>query len=53
MRRKYYDTRREANAACDKVDPNRIVIKVFRMPKGTRKAGKFAVCSYIEWLNTY
>lgn len=51
MARKYFDTKAEALKAC-KERANEGV-HVFKMPKGTRKAGKFAVCTELEFLNTY
>lgn len=26
---------------------------IYLMPKGSRHAGMYAVCSYLDWLNTY
>jgi hypothetical protein len=49
--RKYYDTKKEANTA--RKERNDIMLHVWKMPKGTRHAGKYAVCSEIEFLNTY
>lgn len=53
--KKYYNTKREANKARGlRLQQNPFAdIHVFKMPKGTRKVGKYAVCSYIEYLNTY
>lgn len=50
-RKKYYDTKKEAETACSNMgDPS---MRVWKMPKGTRHAGKYAVCSELEYLNTY
>jgi hypothetical protein len=50
-KKKYYDTKREALKVCESLnDPT---VHVFKMPKGTRHAGKYAVCDEMEFLNTY
>lgn len=50
-RKKYYDTKREANKAREALkDP---FIHVWKMPKGSRHPGKYAVCDELEYLNTY
>ena len=52
--KKYFATKREAQEAMKERDPYGLYgIRVFKMKKGTRKAGWYAVCSYMEWLNTY
>lgn len=51
MRKKYFNTKREAKAELAK--RNDQSLGVYKMPKGSRKAGWFAVCTYMEWLNTY
>lgn len=51
--KKYFDTKKEANKALNErltADPS---LQVFRMPRGSRRAGQWAVCSYMEYLNTY
>lgn len=53
MRRKYFKTKAQANKACDEIDPTRVRVQVYKMPKGSRHAGEFAVCSFLEYLNTY
>lgn len=53
--RKYFTTRKEANKERGrrlKLDPFS-GIHVWKMPKGSRRAGYYAVCSEIEYLNTY
>lgn len=49
--KKYFKTRKEALKA--KAERNDNSLHVFKMQKGTRKAGWFAVCSELEYLNTY
>lgn len=49
--KKYYDTKKEATAA--KKALNDPMMYVWKMPKGTRNAGKYAVCDELEYLNTY
>ena len=52
--KKYFATRREAVKAMKERDPYGLYgLRVFKMPKGTRKAGMYAVCEYTEYLNTY
>jgi hypothetical protein len=55
--KKYYKTKNEANKARAQLianDPYRYGgYHVWRMKKGSRKAGWFAVCTEIEYLNTY
>lgn len=53
-RRKYYATKAAANKARQqRIAEGEYGINVYRMPKGSRHAGQFAVCSYVEYLNTY
>ena len=53
-RKKYYDTEVQANKVRKEIDPDGCLgIHVWKMPKGSRHAGKFAVCSELEYLNTY
>ena len=50
-RKKYYDTKKEAMKVRDSLnDP---MMHVFKMPKGTRHHGKYAVCDELEYLNTH
>ena len=55
MNKKYFKTRKEAIKACEERNKSNGCgwYKVFKMSKGTRKAGWYAVCSEMEWLNTY
>jgi hypothetical protein len=54
MRKKYYKSRSEAIKACAEINKTASVkVEVFRMPKGSRKSGWYAVCDYMEYLNTY
>lgn len=53
--KKYFATRKEANKERErrlKLDPFSD-IHVWKMPKGSRRAGHYAVCSELEYLNTY
>ena len=49
--KKYFNTKAQANRA--KKERANDMLHVYRMPKGSRHAGKFAVCSELEYLNTY
>ena len=57
--KKYFDTKAQATKALSDrkaKDPNGFStygLNVYKMPKGTRNAGKFAVCTHLEWVNTY
>ena len=52
--KKYFATRREAVKAMKERDPQGyMMLQVFKMPKGTRKAGWYKVCDYTDYLNTY
>lgn len=56
MRRKYFKSRKEALKACEernKTYGSGKEISVYRMPKGSRHSGQYAVFDYIEYLNTY
>ena len=57
MRRKYYKTKKEAqkalNAERAKGRLESAFLEIFKMPKGTRKHGWYAVCDEFEYLNTY
>lgn len=53
--KKYFATRKEANKERErrlKLDPFSD-IHVWKMPKGSRRAGYYAVCTELEYLNTY
>ena len=53
-RKKYFDTKRQAIAACKLYElQGDYGLGVYKMPKGSRHSGKYAVCSYIEYVNTY
>ena len=52
--KKYFKTKAEANKAKKELDPNNFNgLHVFKMRKGTRKSGCFAVCTEMDYLNTY
>lgn len=52
--KKYFNNRKDAiKAARERNADKGVWYKVFKMPKGTRHHGQFAVCSEIEYLNTY
>ena len=57
--KKYFKTRIEARKALAErkaKDPNGIStygLNIFKMPRGTRHAGQFAVCTHLDWINTY
>lgn len=51
--KKYFKTKKEATKALNERKILNGSLQVFRMPKGSRKAGYFAVCDYTEYLNTY
>lgn len=57
MRRKYYKTKKEAQKALNveraKGRLESAFLDIFKMPKGTRKHGWYAVCDELEYLNTY
>lgn len=49
--KKYFKTRREANKYWEATQDCRL--HVWKMPKGSRHAGLYAVCTEFEYLNTY
>ena len=53
--KKYFDKMSDAKRALEERRKNSgsASLGVFKMHKGTRHAGKYAVCSYMEYLNTY
>jgi len=55
MARKYFKSKDEARKALSERKRNDISCcdEIFKMPKGTRHAGQYAVCSHMEYLNTY
>ena len=53
-RRKYFDKLSDAKRALEeRKREGRVDVGVYKMHRGTRHAGKYAVCSYMEYLNTY
>ena len=54
--RKYFKSKKEALKECEernKTFGSGRDIGVYKMPKGSRHSGQYAVCNYIEYLNTY
>lgn len=51
--KKYYAKKAEAISVKKQREARGEHVQVFKMPKGSRKSGFFAVCSEIEYLNTY
>lgn len=52
--KKYFNTKKEAVIAKQKRENKGYRgLSIFKMPKGSRKAGMFAVCTELEYLNTY
>lgn len=54
MKKKYFKSKKEAVQECERRNQGHCCqyIKVFKMPKGTRHHGEYAVCSEMEFLNT-
>ena len=52
--KKYFKTKAEAQRVCAERNKGKSIVwyHVFKMPKGTRHHGEFAVCSEMEYLNT-
>ena len=53
--RKYFQSKREALKACEernKTFGSGKEISVYKMPKGSRHSGQYAVCDYITYLNS-
>lgn len=53
--KKYFTSRNEANKERErrlKLNPFSN-IHVYKMPKGSRRAGYYAVCTELDYLNTY
>ena len=53
--RKSFKSKKEALKACDernKTFGSGKEIGVYKMPKGSRHSGQYAVCTYIEYLNS-
>lgn len=51
--KKYFTSKKEANKAREERLVTNPLLHVFRMPRGSRNAGKFAVMTEIEYLNAY
>ena len=52
--RKYFKSRKEALKAWEEGKKTRgNGTEVFKMPKGSRHSGQYAVCTFIEYLNSY
>lgn len=49
-RKKYFNTKK----ARETYDPSHTNgLGIYKMSKGSKQSGKFAVCTYMEYLNTY
>lgn len=55
MKRKYFKSKAEANKFRDLYNEqeNTTLYNVYRMPRGSRHPGMYAVCSFLEYVNTY
>ncbi len=55
MERKYFKSKAKAIKVRDERNEREHTKRygVFKMSKGTRHHGEYAVCSEMEWLNTY
>ena len=54
--KKYFTSKKEALKACEernKTFGSGKEVGVYKMQKGSRHSGQYAVCDYIEYLNTY
>jgi len=51
--KKYYRSKAEAKKACSERQQRNPGIGVYKMPKGSKHSGEYAVCDYTEYLNTY
>ena len=53
--KKYFKNKKDALSEAKRRNEQKCVewYKVFKMPKGTRHHGEYAVCSEMEFLNTY
>lgn len=51
--RKYFTSKKEAVSACEARRISNPCLRVWKMPKGSRHKGQYAVCSEVEYLNTY
>lgn len=54
-KKKYFKTRSSAKTELAKRKSEDItcIDQLFKIPKGTRHSGEYAVCSELEYLNTY
>ena len=53
-RYKYFKKKTDALKALSERDPGRTKgLQIFKMQEGTRHAGEYAVCTELEYLNTY
>lgn len=53
-RKKYFKSKKEALNALNQYNEKGFYgLHVYKMPKGTRKAGWYAVCTEIDFFNTY
>lgn len=55
MKQKYFKTLSAARKACDQRNSAEYttLYHVYRMPKGSRHHGEFAVCTFLDYINTY
>lgn len=51
--KKYFKKLSDAKKALAERKKTRTDVDIYKMSKGTRHHGEYAVCSYMEWLNTY
>ena len=52
--KKYFDTLRAAIVSRRiRESKGELFLDVYKMPKGSRRAGKFVVCTYMEYLYSY
>lgn len=51
--KKYFTSKKEANKAREERQKANPCLHVFKMPKGSRHAGQYAVMTEIEYLNAY
>ena len=51
--KKYFPTLKEARKERDARNKRMDIYHVYKMPKGTRHHNQYAVCTEIEYLNTY
>lgn len=52
--KKYFDTLREAKKSLEERRASSYDdLDIYKMPKGTRHPGKYVVCDYMQFINTY